>query len=45
LIELAVQLPERGKCVRQSFEVRRLFGVAFFHVLVGGRVLIHGVGL
>jgi hypothetical protein len=38
LIEVTVQLSERGKRIRQAFEVGRLFGLAFLYVLVG---LIH----
>lgn len=39
LIKVTVQLPERGKCIRQDFEVGRLLGPAFLHVLVR---LVHG---
>jgi hypothetical protein len=38
LIEVTVQMPQRGKRIRQAFEVGRPFGLAFLHVLVG---LIH----
>ena len=37
LIKFAMQLPERGKCVRQSFEVGDPFRLTFLHVLVAGR--------
>jgi len=40
LIELASQLPKRGKCVRKGFEVRKLFGLAVFQVLIG-LILVH----
>jgi hypothetical protein len=44
LIEVAVQLPERGKRIRQAFEVGGFLGLAFFHLLVG-LILIHGTSL
>jgi hypothetical protein len=31
-----VQLSERAERIRQSFEIGCLFGLAFFHALVGG---------
>jgi hypothetical protein len=39
LIEVTVQLPERGKRIRQAFEAGRLLGLAFLHMLVR---LVHG---
>src|ERR1700710_2474155 len=39
LIDVTVQLAECGKCIRQVFEVRSLFGLTFLHVLVR---LVHG---
>jgi hypothetical protein len=44
LVEVAVQLPESGKRIRQAFEVGGFLGLAFFHVLVG-LILIHGRSL
>ena len=41
LIEVTVQLPERGKCIRQAFEVGSLLGLAFSRVRVR---LVHGRG-
>jgi hypothetical protein len=39
LIEVAIQLPERGQSIRQAFKVGSLLRLTFSHVLVG---LVHG---
>ena len=35
LIEFAMQLPECGKGIRQTFKVGELFRLTFLHVMIG----------